>query len=71
MDSGEGGEGPLPKEPAVLTSTELAKIAAMVGTNHVATTIADYASHIAKYKVISWVLFYYSTINLTMQNISF
>ena len=53
MDSGEGAEGPLPVEPAVLTSAEVAKIAAMVGTNHAPTTTADYASRLAKYKVIS------------------
>ena len=60
MDSGEGAEGPFPVEPAVLTSAEVAKIAAMVGTNHAPTTTADYASHLAKYKVISWVLLVYS-----------
>ena len=43
MDSGEGAEGPFPVEPAVLTSAEVAKIAAMVGTNHAPTTTADYA----------------------------
>ena len=67
MDSGEGAEGPLPVEPAVLTTREVAEIAAMVGTNHAPTTTTDYASHLAKYKVISWVLLNYSTINLTVQ----
>ena len=70
MDSGEGAEGPLPVEPTVLTSAEVAKIAAMVGTNHAPTTTADYASHLAKYKVISWVLLGHSTIILTVQIIS-
>ena len=51
MDSGEGAEGPPIHESAVLTKVESAKVAAMIGSNHVSSTTADYASHLTKYKV--------------------
>ena len=69
MDNGEGAERPFPQEPTVLTTTELTKVAAMVGTNHAPTTTADYASNLTKYKVKSWVLLDYLTIILTVQHI--
>ena len=53
VGEGSGAEKSLDREPEVLTTDELAKIALMLGSNHAKTTRSDYASQMSKYKVSS------------------
>ena len=53
VGEGSGAEKSLEREPKVLTTDELAKIALLLGSNHATTTRGDYASQMSKYKVSS------------------
>ena len=53
VGEGSGAEKPLDREPDVLTTDELAKVALLLGKNHATTTLRDYASRMSKYKVSS------------------